>query len=52
MLLFKIHTERILCKFCHVDNFRTFVDGLYSVRMYEEQIQQVKYLKKMFMEIP
>ena len=39
MLVFKIHTEGVLYKFCNVDKFKTFVDGLHLVRMYEDQIQ-------------
>ena len=50
MLVFKMHTERgwrggggggegVPFKFCYVQNFKTFVDGLHSVRMIEDQTQ-------------
>ena len=39
MLVFKMHAERVFRKFCQVNSFKTFVDGLHSVRLYEKQIQ-------------
>ena len=35
----KIHTEAVLCEFRNVHNSKPFVDGLLSVRMYEDQTQ-------------
>ena len=32
MQVFKMHAEGVLCKFCHVHSFKTFVDGLQSVK--------------------
>ena len=28
--VYKMHAEGVLCKFCHVYNFKTFIDVLYS----------------------
>ena len=33
----KMHVEGNRRAFCHVHDFKTFVDELYSVRMYEDQ---------------
>ena len=32
-----MHAEGDLCKSCDVENFKTFVEGLHSVRIYEDQ---------------
>ena len=34
-----LHAEWILGKLCHVNSFKTFVDGLHSERMYEDKAQ-------------
>ena len=39
MLGFKMPAEGVFRKFCQVNSFKTFVDGLHSIRLYEEQIQ-------------